>query len=52
MLQDLELGRPLEIDALLGAVHEMGRIVDAPTPAIEIVLALIRQRAQRARPRS
>jgi 2-dehydropantoate 2-reductase len=50
MLQDLELGRPLEIDALLGAVHEMGRIVETPTPTIELVLALIRQRARHARP--
>lgn len=50
MLQDLELGRPLEIDALLGAVHEMGRIVETPTPTIEAVLALIRQRARHARP--
>jgi 2-dehydropantoate 2-reductase len=52
MLQDLELGRPLEIDALLGAVHEMGRIVDAPTPTIDIVLALLRQRARRVAARS
>ena len=49
MLQDLELGRPLEVDALLGAVHEMGRIVEAPTPTIETVLALIRERARNAR---
>jgi 2-dehydropantoate 2-reductase len=46
MLQDLELGRPLEIDALLGAVHEMGRIVETPTPTIDAVLALVRQRAR------
>ena len=46
MLQDLERGRPLEIDALLGAVQEMGRMVEQATPAIDIVLALVRLRAR------
>jgi 2-dehydropantoate 2-reductase len=45
MLQDLELGRPLEIDALVGAVVELGRLVGVPTPSIEIVLALVRRLA-------
>jgi 2-dehydropantoate 2-reductase len=45
MLQDLELGRPLEIDALVGAVVELGRLVDVPTPSIDIVLALVRRLA-------
>lgn len=45
MLQDLERGRPMEIDALVTAVQEMGRLVDVPTPTVDIVLALIRQRA-------
>ena len=45
MLQDLELGRPMEIDALLGAVQEMGCLVELPTPTIDTVLALVRQRA-------
>ena len=45
MLQDLEKGRPMEIDALVTAVREMGRLVDLPTPTIDTVLALIRQRA-------
>lgn len=45
MLQDLEAGRPLEIDALVDAVRELGRLVDVPTPTIDIVLALVRQRA-------
>ena len=43
MLQDLERGRALEIDALLTAVQEMGRLVGAPTPTIDIVLALTQQ---------
>jgi 2-dehydropantoate 2-reductase len=43
MLQDLEKGRPLEIDALLTAVQEMGRMVDVHTPYIDSVLALVQQ---------
>jgi 2-dehydropantoate 2-reductase len=45
MLQDLERGRPLEIDALLGAVVELGEWVDVPTPISRAVLALVKQRA-------
>ena len=45
MLQDLERGRPLEIDALVTAVQELGRLTETPTPAIDIVLALVKQRA-------
>lgn len=48
MLQDLELGRPMEIEALVGAVQEMGRLVAVPTPTIDTVLALVRQRASAA----
>ena len=46
MLQDLELGRPMEIDALVAAVQELGRLTGVPTPAIDLVLALVRQRAR------
>ena len=45
MLQDLELGRPMEIDALVTVVQELGRLVGIATPTIDVVLALIRQRA-------
>lgn len=48
MLQDLERGRPMEIDALVTAVQELGRLTGTPTPAIDIVLALVRQRARLA----
>ncbi len=41
MLQDLEKGRPLEIDALLTAVQEMGRLVKVETPYIDVVLSLV-----------
>jgi 2-dehydropantoate 2-reductase len=43
MLQDLERGRPMEIDALVGAVAELGRLTGLATPAIDSVLALVRQ---------
>jgi 2-dehydropantoate 2-reductase len=43
MLQDLEAGKAMEIDALVTAVQEMGRIVGVPTPSIDAVLALVQQ---------
>jgi 2-dehydropantoate 2-reductase len=46
MLQDFERGRPLELDALLGAVVEMARLVEVATPVCDIVLGLVRQRAR------
>jgi 2-dehydropantoate 2-reductase len=48
MLQDLERGRPMEIDALLGAVVELGAITGHAMPNCETVLALVRQRAREA----
>lgn len=46
MLQDLEQGRPMEIDALVGSVQELGRLTETPTPTIDTVLALIRLRGR------
>ena len=46
MLQDLDQGRPMEIDALVGSVQELGRITDTPTPTIDTVLALTKLRAR------
>ncbi|WP_342361076.1 2-dehydropantoate 2-reductase [Terrarubrum flagellatum] len=43
MLQDLEHGRPLEIDALLTSVQEMGRFAGVETPYIDAVLGLVQQ---------
>ncbi len=43
MLQDLEKKRPIELDALLSVVQEMGRLVDVNTPTIDVVLALTKQ---------
>jgi len=45
MLQDFERGRPIELDAIVGAVAELGRIVDVPTPMIDAIFALTRQKA-------
>ncbi len=48
MWQDLELGRPMEIDALVTSVQELGRLTDTATPTIDTVLALISLRARMA----
>jgi 2-dehydropantoate 2-reductase len=48
MLQDLERGRPLEIDALLGAVVELAGLVGQNIPQCQTVLALLRERARLA----
>jgi len=48
MLQDLELGRPMEIDALVTAVAEMGDLAGIDTPTIDMILALVIQRAREA----
>lgn len=40
MLQDVEVGRVLEVDALVGAVVELGRMTGTPTPHIDAVYAL------------
>ncbi len=40
MLQDVEAGRDLEIDALLGAVVELGRLTETPTPHLDTVYSL------------
>jgi 2-dehydropantoate 2-reductase len=42
MLQDFEQGRPLELDALVASVPEMGRLVGVPTPVLDQLLALVR----------
>ena len=46
MLQDLDAGRPMEIDALVGSVQELGRVTDTPTPTIDTVLALVQLRGK------
>lgn len=45
MLQDLERNRAMEIDPLVTVVQELGRLTGIPTPTIDVVLALVQQRA-------
>jgi 2-dehydropantoate 2-reductase len=46
MLQDVEAGRPVELDALVGAVREIGGLVGEPTPWIDALLGLVRLQAR------
>lgn len=47
MLQDLEAGRRLEIDALVGSVLELARLTGNPAPRIEAVHAMTELLASR-----
>ena len=40
MLQDFDKGRPIELDALVTAVQELGRLTEIPTPTLDSVQAL------------
>jgi len=42
MLQDIEIGRAIEIDALVGAVIELGKLTQTPTPHIDSVYACVK----------
>ena len=42
MLQDVEAGRALETEALIGSILEMARLTETPAPAIESVYALVK----------
>jgi len=46
MLQDVEAGRPTELDALLGVVIELGRIVEIGTPSLQLVYDLCKFRSR------
>src|SRR6202166_3706236 len=48
MLQDLERGRSLEIDALVTSVQELRRLTGVSTPIIDAVLALVQERGRAA----
>ena len=43
MLQDVEAGRELEVDPLIGSFVELGRVTDTPMPATEVLHALVSQ---------
>lgn len=54
MLQDVEQGRPIEIEALVGSVIELGRLTQTPTPHIDAVhacIALLARTLERTRGR-
>jgi 2-dehydropantoate 2-reductase len=42
MLQDIEGGRAIEADALIGSVIELGRIVNVATPRLDALYALVK----------
>jgi 2-dehydropantoate 2-reductase len=42
MLQDIEAGRPTEIDAILGAIIELGQLVGVPTPSLNAMYACVK----------
>ncbi|WP_170477397.1 2-dehydropantoate 2-reductase [Ruegeria arenilitoris] len=46
MWQDLDLGRPMEIDALITSVQELGQLTGTQTPTIDTVASLIKLRAR------
>ncbi|HEX4766643.1 MAG TPA: 2-dehydropantoate 2-reductase [Lichenihabitans sp.] len=48
MLQDLERGRAMEIDALVAAVQELARLTEVRTPTIDVLLSLVQERARQA----
>ncbi len=48
MLQDLEAGRLMEIDPIVGCPHAFAKAAGVPTPTLDIVLPLLRQRARTA----
>ncbi|WP_193195325.1 2-dehydropantoate 2-reductase [Nostoc sp. MG11] len=42
MLQDIEAGRPTEIETIVGAVAELGRLTQTPTPYIDALYASVK----------
>ncbi len=46
MLQDVEAGKPIELDALVTAVRELGQTTHIPTPYTDALLGLARLHAR------
>jgi 2-dehydropantoate 2-reductase len=46
MLQDIEAGKPIEIDSIIVAVRELGELTNSPTPNIDTILNLTIQKAK------
>ena len=48
ILQDLEQGRPMEIEAIFGIILKLARMVDVETPTLDLMVTLARLRAESA----
>jgi 2-dehydropantoate 2-reductase len=48
IVQDLERGRPLELDAMFTVPHEFGKMLGVPTPTLDLMVALMKLRARAA----
>jgi 2-dehydropantoate 2-reductase len=46
MLQDVEAGRPIELEALLGAPREIAKGFGIPTPALDRLYGVTRRMAE------
>ena len=46
MLQDVEAGKPVELDALVASVRELGQLTQVPTPFTDALLGLARLHAR------
>lgn len=46
IVQDLQLGRPMEIEAMFAAPLELARLVDVPTPTLDLLVTLAKLRAR------
>ncbi|HEX8414187.1 MAG TPA: ketopantoate reductase C-terminal domain-containing protein, partial [Sphingomicrobium sp.] len=46
MLQDVDAGRPIELDALLGAPRAIAKVLNVPTPYMDMLYGLTRVFAQ------
>ena len=46
MLQDVEAGKPVELDALVGVVRELGQLTGVATPLTDALLGLARVQAR------
>ena len=48
ILQDLQLGRPMEVDAMFGVPLEIARLAGVPTPTLDLLVGMVKLRARRA----
>ena len=46
ILQDLELGRPMEVDSIFAATLDLARLARVPTPTLDLLIALLKTRAR------